>query len=515
MFNLKKKRIMKQLYIAALLTLGTCVACVDDSEETYRDKLDIRVENINQDIRVNIGSRLEIAPKIYPEDRTYECFWGVANKSNQYTTIDTLSHERNLDYVVSLNTGNYTLRFCAKDTETGIFSYTEYNLSVETDMSTGWWVLKENEHGTDVDLFTPDKKIADIVYSRNGKALTGKPVDLAYTANYFVFDPTTDTDVNTTVVFLASEQDLAAINYYTGKVVKEYEELFYELPAQRNVEAIFKGASDVHLLADGDLYTMPISKFSPHYRQFLIKHSGEYTLSPYRVASGWTNPMLFDEASSSFCIADRGVTELVYGKETASPPHRNLNMDLIYMGGRTTGASGGENGYAILKKKGEESYTLAYIDATRSSSNLSSSSASNHCIVLETKSLPNTMDVLKADIRAMSQDNDIIYYTKDNQVYSCNLETLEERAQNIDLNAGETITYMEYTKFMPYGKNDLWFNYLMIGTKTGTGSYKLYMHPIQAGTIQPAANVYEGTGEIKRAIYIAVASGNIYTSIYF
>jgi hypothetical protein len=53
----------------------------------------------------------------------------------------------------------------------------------------------------------------------------------------------------------------------------------------------------------------------------------------------------------------------------------------------------------------------------------------------------------------------------------------------------------------------------MIGTVSGD-SYKLYMHPVQGGNIQPAVQVLEGKGEVKRAIYIANLSGTIYPSVY-
>lgn len=506
----------KYLYIALLLLAGVFTSCVDDSDDVFGERLEIAVGNIEKDIRINIGETLTINPSISPEDREYDCFWGIANKNNTYSVIDTISRERNLNYKIDLGTGTYTLRFCAKDRETGIFSYTEYNLSVETEMSTGWWVLKTGENGADVDLFTPEKRIADIVYSNIGRGLNGDAVDLAYAPNYFVFDPATDTDVNYKSVFLTSEEDLAVVDYFTGKVLRQYEDMFLDMPAQRKIQGIFKGSNDVHLVADGQLYTLPTTSYTPHYRQFIIKHTGNYSLSPYRVASGWTCPMLFDEASSSFCIVDRGSAELLYGKENAEPSHRNLNMELIYMGGRTTSTSGGEEGYAILKKKGEESYILAHIDATKSSSDLTSSTASRHCVIMDTKSLANTMGVLSADYRALSQDNDIIYYAKDNKVYLCNIgtETMEEREQTASFGAGETITYMEFAKFMqPYNDTSKWFSYLLIGTKDGN-NYKLYLHPVQGGNILPAETVYEGTGEIKRAIYIANLSGSIYPSVY-
>ena len=158
---------------------------------------------------------------------------------------------------------------------------------------------------------------------------------------------------------------------------------------------------------------------------------------------------------------------------------------------------------------------MAYIDATRNTYDLNASTADRYCIVLEMKDLPNTLNLLKSEIIAQNQDNEIMYFVKDNQVYSCHLETFEERLQTTDISSGETVTYMEYTKFMsPYNDTSKWFDYLMIGTKTNDG-YKLYFHPIQAGTIQPAVQVFEGKGEVKRAIYIGMVNGLIYPSVYF
>jgi len=64
----------------------------------------------------------------------------------------------------------------------------------------------------------------------------------------------------------------------------------------------------------------------------------------------------------------------------------------------------------------------------------------------ELRELPNTLGVLRADFRAMNQDNDIIYFSKNNKLFSCDLATLYEKEQNLDLASGEVITYMEYIK---------------------------------------------------------------------
>ena len=46
--------------------------------------------------------------------------------------------------------------------------------------------------------------------------------------------------------------------------------------------------------------------------------------------------------------------------------------------------------------------------------------------------------------------------------------------------------------------------------------YKLCLHPVQAGNIQPAIKIFEGIGEVKRAIYIETSgNGNVNISTFF
>ena len=499
---------MKFIIYSVLIVVGICSACYDDKGSSdYGEKLNIRVENVETNIRVNVASVLEICPKIYPENREYECFWGIANKNNQYSIIDTLCKEKDLNFFVDLKTGSYLLRFCAKDVETGIFSYTEYNLSVETDMATGWWVLKNGVNGTDIDLFTPDKKIADVLYSRNGHSLMGSALDMSYTNYYWVYDSATGNNVMTKAIFVGSDQDLAVIDFFTGQFISEFDELFYGNQKQRKIQALFRGASDTHVVVNDQIYTMPNMKYAP-YRQFAIKHLGTYEISSYRNASGSGLPLLFDKLTSSFCTVSRNLLELNYFGNDETLPHQNLDMDLLFLGGRTIDASyPGEYAYAILKKKNAEEYWLAYLNGWQS--------MDKNPMEKELRELPNTLGVLRADFRAMNQDNDIIYFSKNNKLFSCDLATLYEKEQNLDLASGEVITYMEYIKYFPWDMINEWFTYLVIGITKGE-QYKLCLHPVQAGNIQPAIKIFEGIGEVKRAIYIETSgNGNVNISTFF
>ena len=72
---------------------------------------------------------------------------------------------------------------------------------------------------------------------------------------------------------------------------------------------------------------------------------------------------------------------------------------------------------------------------------------------------------------------------------------------------------MEYVKFAPYGSEPDWFDYVVIATHQN-GEYKLYLHPIQAGNIQPAEKVYTGEGKVKKALFIKLVQFSWGTAVY-
>ncbi len=491
-----------------LLLISMNVACYDNrGNDSYREALDIQVTDVDLNIKVAVSDVLEINPKIIPTDRTYRCFWGIADKSNEWTIVDTLSYEQNLRWKVDKKNGSYLLRFCAEDIETGVFSYTEYNLSVETDMAAGWWLLKSNEGHTDIDLFTSDKKMADIIYERNGRILQGKAVDMVYTNYFWVYDETAEKDVITKGIFVAGENDIVCLDFFTGKVLSDFENLFFEMPVKKEIKSMFRGVSDTHVLIDNALYTMPNMQYA-HYKQFVLKHLGNYSLSACRNASGWSLPLLFDEKSSSFCTVTRNSLDLNYLGDSQLPaPHRNLNMELLFMGARTLDViKPAKDVYAILKSKEEEKYYLAQL--------LGTPKLNKNPMIKEMKNLSSSLGLIKSEFRAMNQDNDMIYYFLENQLYSYDIVSNTEKKQIVLLPSDEKITCMDYVKYFPQSQNNDWFSYLLIAT-VRNGNYKVYLHPVQAGNIRPAIKVMEGKGEVQRAIYIELKEGQVNTSTYF
>ena len=190
-----------------------------------------------------------------------------------------------------------------------------------------------------------------------------------------------------------------------------------------------------------------------------------------------------------------------------TPSTKNLNMDLIYMGGKsTTASSQGDVAMAILKKKNTNDYQLMTLNGMPSS--ISRNPAQ------QTMALDNSLQMLQADMRALNQNNNIIYFFKNSKLYSCNLDNQTESEQDIMLPAGEEVTYMEFLKYSPYGLNDSWFDYLAIAT-VKDGNYKLYLHPVSAAKVLPAEKTFTGKGRVKRASYMEQSRNGIYTTTLF
>jgi hypothetical protein len=449
--------------------------------------------------------RLSIHPTVTPADRDYDYFWTVTPASATWgTKVDTISRSRDLDYPVNMALGTYKLRFCATDRTTGIFAYKEYDLQVTTDMASGWWVLKSEGDSTDVDYFNDGKTKYDIIKATNGRHLAGKAVGLNYTSYYWIFNANSGKDLTASAVFLASEHDLAVVDYFTGRFYRDYDQLFIDKPANKTVKAIFQGPSDTHVVVGEQVYSMYHSRYDI-YSQFVTKAGGQYDLSPLHHAAA-SLPVLYNRANTSFCTVQRSSTALEYFKD-GTPANRNTGMDLLYIGGQTTQTwTQGDGALAIMKKQGTDNYYLYTLNGQPYDTN------SNPITKQET--LSASMGLVKANLMALNQNNRIVYYALNNKLYAANLDNGQETLQDIQPAAGETITYMEFVKFAPYSFNNLWFDYVAIATSKD-GKYRLSLHPVVAGQLQPAAKVYEGSGTVKRIQYMHQTTYGIYTSALF
>lgn len=123
--------------LAVLLT-----ACANDlGNYDYRDLDEPVITGIGTPLAVLTHTRLRLSPDLggdFPESR-YAFEWRALSESAG--TVETLAETRDLDYVVTLAAGAYTLLFKVTERSSGVYWQQSCALQVSDTTSEGWMVL--------------------------------------------------------------------------------------------------------------------------------------------------------------------------------------------------------------------------------------------------------------------------------------------------------------------------------------------------------------------------------------
>lgn len=493
---------MKKLYFLSLLLLIGLAGCYEDKGNyDYDEPYQIDVEGMEDKyVKIALVDSVNVNPQLTPADAEYDCFWGVylTNVQGYAPKLDTICYTRELHYKVDLEPGTYVLVFAAKERTTGISQIKKASLSVETALTTGWYVLRSQDGYTDLDIFTPDGKIENaIAVNNDGKKLKGEANALAYLTRYKSWDEVNSRYINTVTMFTLASEDGVALKVSNGKIINTFQQLFYDIPVVVNPQDCFGGSTDIFFMNYGQMYT--IYNMSSNSGRFGAPKIGNYRLSPYRVYGGVRYPLLYDEESCSFLSADTYANTMLPLSDNGPvdsiklPPVNNMDADLLFMGPRL-GSGSARFAWALMKKKQEDTYLMLKLDAN------CYTPYKNPIQVYDT--LDHSLGIIQADRWTTNLDNDILYYVKGNEIYSCNINADYQERQQAVLPAGENITWMRHMKYAPYNQEDLWFDYLAIATFNGM-NYKIYLYGLQGGNLKSDPEMLEGTGKVGAAIYIS------------
>ncbi len=235
--------------------------------------------------------------------------------------------------------------------------------------------------------------------------------------------------------------------------------------------------------------------------RFGVAKTGNYKLSPYIVNAYPANPLVYDENSNSFCRVVPSNTELVNLSDEgpvdtiALPSVNNLDADLLFMG---IGAN--KNAWALMKKKNANIYILQNLQAGRRDFK----NPTNTCDTID-----SNLKICHADSWAPNLDNDIIYFSEGNSIYSCNVNAYYQEREQVVFPAGEEVTHMRHLKYSDATNPENNFSYLVVATYLN-GKYKVYLYNIQAGNLQNLPQILEGEGKVGGVVYI---NNNLYTKI--
>ena len=470
-----------------LTSLTSCFE--DEGNYDYDEIFDITVTGINSSYEsFSLVDSLKISPVIEPQAEQYEYFWGVYKDAPGYK-IDTICHTRTLNMFVELQPDTYKLLFGAKEKKSGIQKLITTELKVSTALSKGWYVLRSQNGSTDLDLFTPKGKITNVIAMNNeGVNLPGKAAFLNHSMSYFGFDSSRDRYVPTNTVFALSDGGMVAMRLHNGKIMRDFNTIFYSAPKTARPQVILTKWSDLFLLNANKAYS--IYGMVPGSGRFGEAKTGDnYSLSDYVAGHQFTDPIFFDENSSSFCTADSYGGNLIYFKDSQTDcSSNNMGIDLLFM------QSGANKDWAIARTK--EKGKLQLLELNPKAAQRPYKDLITACTELKTSSLLG-----KADNWATNQSNNIIYHANGNKIYSCNIDADLSEQLEYTLSADEKVTYMRNLSFKNSKEPSSNFNVLAVATVKGN-QYKVYLFDIQAGSLVGEPEILVGEGEVGAIIYI-------------
>ena len=203
-----------------------------------------------------MNDRLVVRPEVCSTDpdARFEYLWTI---SAQGRLGDTLTLDKVLDTLVNWEPNqNYTLVLAVTNMNSGYTVYQEAELIVGTPYSRGWYVLKDDGQQTDIDLYSEQGKLSNILFAVNGQNLKGKAQKLSFIASHQVFDEEQNKYTAQKTLFALTDRDLLGIDISRAGINRTYENIFYEVPEHPRPQMMFETMMCSYFLNDGKVYSI-------------------------------------------------------------------------------------------------------------------------------------------------------------------------------------------------------------------------------------------------------------------
>lgn len=186
---MKKNTTMRnKILLAAALALTMVFAgcSQDEGNYDYHSLNEPNITGVPETNSVLIHDVLDLDPSMgdnITDIDAYDYEWKVINNAGDHEET-VLSHDKHLHQEVTLNAGEYTLYFTAKDKQSGLFWRKSYSLKVSDSSSEGWMVLCDVDGKTRLDMISDvTGKTYHDVLKTNGMTELDYPYAIQYLPN--------------------------------------------------------------------------------------------------------------------------------------------------------------------------------------------------------------------------------------------------------------------------------------------------------------------------------------------
>lgn len=512
---------MKNIYLFLILLVGL-YACYDDKGNyDYQVLNQTEVSGIDTAYRCTLLSRLQITPEIKSVDKDREFSYLWLCFQNTRDAIDTLSNEKNLDYELKMNPAVYTLVFSYKDNESGVVKYITSKLTVESEYSRGWYVMKEKNGSTDLDFFSDKSQTEDIMLKLHGEALLGKPKSLGMIDKYnWLNEEAGEVEKENMCFMLLSEQDLKVVRVNDLKVLGDFNSLFYEPQSSCKPMQWCGWDGGVALINDGKVFTMNTRLGVLGSASFSYPKEGDYYLTNVLTKKSQLCALLFDERSGKFCTVTQGDPKIIYleSDEKSVCPDTYQDMKPIYAGLLDEGSMwDAGKGYVVMEKSEKGGRSILYFDLICLDNTGWAEDNAFKNRIMEEITIPENSKLQQTECFGMNRTSKLLYFANGDKLYYYDLENKKEQevirlGGSPAVPAGENIVMIKHVIFdNSYSAPDEYVNKLIVGTSDGN-NYRLYMFDISSDKLKDNPIIHEGTGVPFGVAYMSSEMANGYWS---
>ena len=444
-------------------------SCYEDKGNySYGELETIKISNVESEYtKIYLDERLQIDPQVETSDPH-------ADLKYKWTFLgDTiaLSSQLALDTFMSWKPASYNLVLQVTNSNTGYTVYKQTKVTVNTEFSIGWYVLKDDGSVADLDLYTDTKLIPNVIQRVNGTPLQGRGEKISFFADHDVFDADNNKYSGKAILFCLTDKDINGIDAVTAHRWREFEDLFFEQPEKREPGCMAEGIVGAFMINNGKVYPLELSsasngKFGT--KRHLNGDYNNYYLSKYAYCDGFKYDLLvYDTVSCSFCTASARQDYMSVPKdgEASEMSGQNTNKELLYLGSRTFMM--GTHAYAVLQDKSDPDLKMISKIKIIVRANFFISGLEFSNDTLEVNS-----PAWKAEGYTMSHSEEVMYFVADGKLYSQNVAGKKgQPTVEFEIPAGEKATFIK-SQYLNK-KNFLYnSNYVILGTEIN-GTYKI------------------------------------------
>jgi hypothetical protein len=502
---------MKKYIYTVALALGCALnACIDDKGNyTYSSEeevMPVRISNIEPTYNVLAARSLVLTPALEGIDNEddYEYLWYIYGTGlSRSSWKDTIGREKTLDYRVNIPTGTYQITYKVKDKRTGLCAYFSTDIRVTAEFSRGWFVTKDRDNVTDIDLITPDGQLVpDLIRGANGSGVPGKAIKSTYVPyGYNYVRPNPDGTVTLfeyqKVIFVVTELDVHVVSGENLERYATFDDSFYERPAVKKPQDVVVSFMCAQLLNDGKLHEMPI--YYANAARFGNPLLGSTSIAPYFFRHTAKGHLVFDQDSRSFktSVFWQSSLQALADTETSPVSCNNMEYDLVFMQEQSFYYTLTRQGLALFKHRTTGKYHGALLNADWMDE-------FKNPIASFVEVPAESQEITRATLRAVNNVNDVIYYSDGgNTIGMYNISNGIEKPDILAFDEGESVTDIEHVSYYAKITETPSPDCLAVLTNKA-GGWKLYLYPFvgyTADVVNAPYATYAGEGNARDVFY--------------